>query len=200
MAILRPESRPSVNHLPGTPDNERELLERVLADVMSFEDGIGRDFRDNCVKRFRQYRGFRQFADAWTKTTVNDKDAVLYDAKKHWGAQLHIPLSFRTIETMVPRAVAHRPKLLYLPRAPQWEGNVQSVRLLVDAQQDNIDIDLPFQAVMRSGRIYGLGVGKAFWLTDWGRRRRVDRRMFLPNKFHLKDPEWEKVFDDPYFE
>jgi hypothetical protein len=58
---------------------------------------------------------------------------------------------------MVPRAIAHRPRMLYLPRQEQWEENVDSVRLLIDAQQDNIDIDLPFQAVMRSGMIYGLG-------------------------------------------
>jgi hypothetical protein len=99
-------------------------------------------------------------------------DPACPDAKKHWGAQLHIPLSFRTIETMVPRAIAHRPRMLYLPRHPRWEENVANVRLLIDAQQDQIDIDLPFQAVMRSGMIYGLGVGKTFWRKEYAQRGR----------------------------
>jgi hypothetical protein len=70
----------------------------------------------------------------------------MYDAKRDWGAQLHIPLSFRTIETTVPAAIAQRPRMLYFPRREQWAENVVNVRTLIDAQQDQIDIDLPFQA------------------------------------------------------
>jgi hypothetical protein len=126
-------------------------------------------------KRYRQYRGFQRFRDAWTKAGPNDKDGLLYDEKQHWGAQLHIPLSYRTIEAMVPRAIAHRPRMLYLPRQQRWEANVESVRVLIDAQQEQVDIDLPFQAVMRSGRIYGIGAGKCFWREEYGPRRRAKR-------------------------
>jgi hypothetical protein len=76
-----------------------------------------RHFRENCIKRYKQYRSFSRFRDVWTKAGPNDKDGMLYDEKQHWGAQLHIPLSFRTIEAMVPRAIAHRPRMLYLPRS-----------------------------------------------------------------------------------
>jgi hypothetical protein len=124
----------------------------------------------------------------------------VYDAKRQWGAHLHIPLSYRTIEEMVPAAVAHRPRMLYLPRHEQWEHNVQNVRLLIDAQQENIDIDLPFQAVMRSGRIYGLGVGKTFWRKDYEPAREVRQRMFRPGKFYLGKRKFKCSFDDPDFE
>src|SRR5215210_4937303 len=119
----------------------------VAACVESFERGIGQDFRDRCTRFYRQYRGFKRWADAWVKAGPNDKDEILRDSKKNWGASLHIPLSFRTIETMVPRAIAHKPRLLYLPARERWEDNAKHVRWLIDRQQDQIDIDLAFQAV-----------------------------------------------------
>ncbi len=195
-----PNVRPAVPHIQGAPKHEQETLERVAAAAISFEDGIGRDFKDRCTNFYRQYRGFRKFANAWESSGPNDKDEILASSKKAWGAHLHIPLSFRTIETMVPRAIAHRPKLLYLPRQERWASNVQNVRLLMDAQQDQIDIDLAFQAVMRSGRIYGLGVGKSYWRKEYALRRKAERRMLDPNKFKLGDMHQACVFDDPMFE
>jgi hypothetical protein len=202
-------NRPDVQHLQGAPDGDKETVEYVAACVESFERGIGTDFRERCEKFYRQYRGFKRFRDAWTAAGPNDRDAVLYDAKKHWGAHLHIPLSFRTIETMVPRAIAHRPRMLYLPRDERWQENVETVRHLIDAQQDQIDIDLSFQDVMRAGMIYGLGVGKTYWRTEYAPRRRVKRRTFagvpMPGKgfapkYEVGRAFMEKVFDDPDFE
>jgi hypothetical protein len=149
---------------PGVPDQERELVQKLMEKVFRFEMGVGKDFRERCERFYRQYRGFRAFQDHWTKVGPNDRDAMLYDAKKHWGAHLHIPLSFRTIETIVPKAIAHAPKVLVEPRDEQWRKNVESVRLLIARQQEQIDIDLALQAVMRSGRMYGLGIGKGLAL------------------------------------
>jgi hypothetical protein len=116
---------------------------------------------------------FRKWQDDWTRSGPSDRDGLLYDAKRQWGAHLHIPLSYRTIEEMVPAAIAHRPRMLYLPRHEQWEHNVQNMRLLIDSQQENINIDLPFQAVMRSGRIFGLGIGKTWWRKEYEPAREV---------------------------
>lgn len=195
-----PTTRPNVQHYASATPQEREAVELVAACVESFENGPGGDAREMFNKRYRQYRGFRRFRDAWVQAGPNDRDGVLYDAKKHWGAHLHIPLSFRTIETAVPRAIAHRPRLLVMPRRPSAEENVANVRMLLDAQQDNIDIDLPFQAVMRSGRIYGIGIGKAFWLKEYALDRRVQRRTFKPGEFVVGKRRRRCVFDDPFFE
>jgi hypothetical protein len=195
--------RPSVQHLQAAPDDERASVELVCACVESFENGIGRSFRDNCIKRYKQYRSFSRWRDAWVRSGPNDKDALLYDAKDTWGAQLHIPLSFRTIEAMVPRAIAHRPRMLYLPTDPRWEDGVEAVQMLIDRQQENIDIDLAFQTVMRSGRIYGLGVSKTFWRTEYAPQRRSQRRTIrLPGQNdYIQGPlKYAKVFDDPDFE
>ena len=190
----------AIPHHPATAEVDKESIQLVVASVQAFEQTIGPDFRDRCNRFYKQYRGFRQFRDEWTKTGPNDKDALLYDAKRQWGAHLHIPLSYRTIEHMVPKSIAHRPKLLYMPREERWEQNVEAVRLLIDAQQENIDIDLPFQAVMRSGRIYGLGIGKTFWRKEYGRRRRVKRQMFKPGSYMPGRLERVLTFDDPDFE
>ena len=191
--------RVAVNHYQRAPADDRKIVERVMGDVETFESGIGPEFRDMCEQRYKQYRGFKKFRSAWEAAGPNDRDGVLYDAKKAWGANLHIPLSYRTIETMVPRSIAHRPNLLYLPRQEQWEDNVANVRMLIDAQQENIDIDLPFQAVMRSGRIYGLGVGKPYWRREFTKRRQVKRRLLRPGKYVVGPLKHECVFDDPDF-
>src|SRR4051812_4623427 len=118
----------------GVPEGEWMLLQQIGARLGSFEDGLGRDFKENCGKRYQQDRGFRQFRDAWTKAGPRDRDGVLYDAKKHWGSHLHIPLTYRTIEHMVPAAIAHAPKMLYLPRLERFAPNVRNVQLLMDSQ------------------------------------------------------------------
>lgn len=188
-----------VNHPQDAPEDERALTEQVVECALSFEKGIGADFKTQSEKRYEQYRGFSAFKHAWISGD-EDRDEVLHEAKKDWGANLHIPLSFRTIETMVPRAVAQRPKLLYLPRKPEFEENTENVRILIDAQQENIDIDLAFQAVMRAGRIYGLGVGKAYWMTKTATRRPVIRATFADKYIPSPKLETVKTFDDPYFE
>jgi hypothetical protein len=192
--------RPDVQHLPDATDQEREAVELVAARALAFERGMGVDFKERCEKLYRQYRGFQKFRHAWEAAGANDRDGVLLDAKETWGANLHIPLSFRTIETMVPRAIAQRPRMLYLPRHEQWEENVDSVRLLIDAQQEQIDVELTFQDVMRAGMIYGLGAGKSFWRTEYAPRQRVRRKIFRPNEYKLSRVFMEKVFDDPDFE
>lgn len=193
---------------PYTADTDREALQQVIACGESFENGIGKEFRDTCNRRYTQYRNFDQLRNEWVKAGPNDKDGLLYDAKRGWGSQLHIPLSFRTIETVVPAAIAHRPRMLILPRQMKYADNASSVRVLIDAQQDQIDIDLPFQAVMRSGRIYGLGLGKVHWRTKTAMRRRTEPHpfagklvvgKFVPD-YRVTNAKPEVIFDDPDFE
>src|SRR5215213_3774489 len=109
-------TRPEVQHPVGVPPEEKDAVEKVMGCILGFENSIGRDFHDRCNRFYRQYRMFRKLRDEWTKAGPNDRDDVLDRAKAHWGAHLHIPLSFRTIEEMVPAAIAHKPRLLYFPR------------------------------------------------------------------------------------
>jgi hypothetical protein len=191
-----------------TAPEDKDAVERVVTCGEAFLNGIGREFKDRCERFFRQYRSFSQLQSAWIQAEPPDRDALLYDAKRQWGANLHIPLSFRTIETVVPAAIAQRPRMLYLPRRERWAENVANVRVLIDAQQEQIDIDLPFQAVMRAGRIYGLGVGKVLWRKEYALRQRVKPRLFggvlnslgFEPSYTLGRAASECVFDDPDFE
>lgn len=180
-------------------------MQKVINRIRLWEEGIGKEFRQKCEGLHDQYRGFKRWESAWIKAGSSDRDGYIREARKEWGADLHIPLSYRTIETIVPRAIANAPKLLYLPRDEQWEDNVESVQMLIDAQQEAIDIDLPFQDVMRDGQIYGLGVGK----TSWDHQVRMVRKMksrILPRpasmggSSYLGDPEEVVTFDGPRFE
>jgi hypothetical protein len=194
-----------------TADADKESLLRVVACGEAFERGIGTEFRERCEKWYSQYRSFSNWRAAYLQASPPDRDTGLREAKRTWGAQLHIPLSFRTIETLVPAAIAQRPRMLVIPRKQAWAENVPNVRLLIDYQQDQIDIDLPFQAVMRSGRIYGLGVGKILWREEWANRRQARPHPFAGKlvrdgykaRFepkYIPTRQRVKVFDDPDFE
>jgi hypothetical protein len=197
---------------PYTVEADKPLYDRVVGSGEAFENGIGREFRDNCNRFYSQYRSFSKWRSAWLASGPQDRDTGLGEAKDTWGANLHIPLSFRTIETLVPAAIAQRPRMLILPRKQAWAENVPNVRVLIDTQQDQIDIDLPYQAQMRAGRIYGLGVGKVLWREEWATRRGVQRHPFAGKlsgrgrdmrfdpRYVLGQKQRVKVFDDPDYE
>jgi hypothetical protein len=189
-------------------EEDKPRYDEVLGCGEGFERGIGREFRQNCNTRYAQYRSFSKWRSDWLAAGPQDRDTGLGEAKDTWGANLHIPLSFRTIETLVPAAIAQRPRMLVVPRRQQWAANAPAVRLLIDAQQDQIDIDLPYQAQMRAGRIYGLGVGKVLWREEWATRRRAERHPFAGRltggsfqaRYQPGEKGREKVFDDPDYE
>lgn len=184
--------------LPGIPPQEAELVTRMIKLATVFENGLGKECKEKWDRLWRQYRGFRQFKDAWVKDK-NDRDGMLYDAKKTWGAHLHVPLSFQTIETVVPKAIAHAPRMIVTPRDEQWRKNVEAIRLLLDRQQDQIDIDLEYQAAMRSGRLFGLGGTKTYWRKETAKRRKVEPRIFKMG-FKVGSLMDEVSFDDPMCE
>lgn len=184
----------------GASPEEAEQVGRVVTRAVRFEKGIGHELRERFNDFYSQYRGFKAFKAAWIHANgQNDRDGVIHDAKAHWGANLHIPMSFRTVETIVPRAIANMPKILILPRDEQFRKNAETMRLLVDSQQARISIDLPFQGTMRAGYIYGLGAGKSYWRHEVRRRRRMERAALEPSAFVLGSQE-EVEFDDPMYE
>lgn len=184
---------------------EKDAVEMVGACVHQFEEGIGRDFKERCDHLYRQYRGFKKLKNVWEAAGPNDRDVVLSESKKDWGSNLHIPYAFSTVETMVPRAIAQRPGMLYLPRAQRWEENAENLRELIDWQQHQIDVELTWQDIMRSGFIYGLGVGKSFWRKEFAPRRYVKPRL-LGVRFPWQSPYYVSklqqalIFDDPDLE
>lgn len=188
---------------PGATPQERELVGMVVDGITRWENGMGKDFRKRCEKFYHQYRGFKQFTERWERAGPRDRDGLIYDEAKHWGAHLHIPLSYRAIESVIPRMVENQPRLLVLPRQEQDRNNVEAMRLLIDKQQNQISIDLKLQAVARAGLQYGLGVGKTFWDRRYCTKRTLIERVLRregESSHVLGQPEQSLDFDDPRFE
>lgn len=183
---------------------EREAVEHAADVIQAFEDTYGNQFRTACNRRYRDYRSFKRDQHEWVKAGPNDRDGVLLSQKRQWGANIHVPIAYETVETLAPMALAQQPKMVYLPRSPEAEDNLLFVRLMIDSQQQNIDFDLKLQDTLKNGFIYGIGFGKTYWKTE----HRVEQRMepSLTNhqtgrdEYVLGQPRKYLCFDDPMYE
>ena len=140
------------------------------------------------------YRGFQDFR-RYAKS-ARDLDEVVSDAKKTWGAELFIPFVYSTIETILPRMVAQRPRMIVVPRDSESLGNVRNMKTVVDAQQKQIDYETVLQVIGKDGLIYGLGVGKTRWKYETRLQTKVARSLRDPSLFVEAPPEKSITFDD----
>ena len=119
--------------------------------------------RDRWDRYYGLYRNYRKLVSARRGSSENDRDQVLNDARREWGAELFIPYCYATVETVVPRILSNDPKMLVRPRSPEARASARAVEELINTQQSEIGYDLKLQSVVRSGLKYGLGVQKTFW-------------------------------------
>src|SRR5205823_14468084 len=92
-----------------------------------------------------------------------DRDVLIQDLKRDWGADLHLPMAYATVETIVPRAIANPPRLT---AKANDEGAIEAadkVAKVMNRQQEQINYELILQPTARRGFIYGLGVQKTYW-------------------------------------
>jgi hypothetical protein len=121
-----------------------------------------RQFRLKAEEDYKLYRGFSEFKrDA--KTRSRDADQVISEAQNEWGAELFIPFAYSTVETIVPRMVSTGPRMIVVPRDAQALGNVRHMKLVIDAQQKQINYETILQTIAKDGLLYALGVGKTRW-------------------------------------
>jgi hypothetical protein len=147
------------------------------------------------------YRNYSDWRQNLRTATPRGQDELRWQAKREWGAELFIPWTFSVVETILPRMLAQRPSMLVLPGDPDSEDNAPNMKYLIDRQQAQIDYELILQEVVKNALIYGLGIQKTFWKTDWRKRRRLiaseapqaDRP---PSGFAVATT-LERVFDDP---
>ena len=182
----------------------KALTEHVLAKFQSAEQRH-RSYRDQWSHYYSLYRSYSGLRDAHRSGSPRDRDEILHDGKREWGAELFIPYTFATVETILPRALSNRPRMLVLPRNRASERNVENMKGLIDSQQEQIRYELKLQDTAKSGFIYGLGVQKTLWRTE-KRKIRVNVEGTAPGAElgnGARAPEWtteeqERVlFDDP---
>jgi hypothetical protein len=182
-------------------DDGITLLERVL-DCHREADDNQRIYRGRWEHYFSLFRGFVELRQS-VGPAPNDTDVrnAVGDAQREWGAELFIPRTFATVETIVPGMLSNRPKMLVLPRRKKWEQNAKNQSLLIDAQQEQIHYELTMQETCKTGLIYGLGVQKGGWHTVKKSRRKPRVKPLIPKKGgpdYVLGPVVERTsFDDP---
>jgi hypothetical protein len=151
-------------------------------------------FRRKAEEFYRLYRGFTDFRGR--AKDARDRDEVIYEAQKTWGAELFIPFCYSTVETIVPRMVANRPRMIVVPRNESAYGRVRNMKIVVDAQQKQIDYETILQTIAKDGLIYSLGVGKTRWRFQTRMQTKIAPSMANPEIFVETPPEKTVVFDD----
>lgn len=141
------------------------------------------------------YFGHKRFVDAYSSSSPRDRDSVLGDGRKEFGAELHIPYVFSTIHTIAPRTLSNRPKMLFLPRDKAAEANVDNVKIICDAQQQKANYELKIQTTNQSGLKHGLGVQKTYKRLE---QLETFELYCGSDGTWLRRPVTKKPWDDPY--
>lgn len=154
-----------------------------------------RSFRDHADEFYRLYRGFTDFKKDVARNSYRDANTVVASAREQWGAELFIPFCFSTVETIVPRMVAKGPRMIIVPRDAQAMHSVRAMKLVIDAQQKQINYETVLQIIGKDGLIYGLGVGKTRWKYE--KRTQIKATQAIePNQWIEGQPQEYVCFDD----
>lgn len=180
-------------------DQEQIYVERILADFnVAEKEHVAYEQHWN---RFHGlYHLYRDWAADRNFGLPPDADTRHFtQIAREWGAMLRIPLIFGLIETIVPRLVAADPRMTLLPPKRGREADVESVKVLLERQQSQMDYRLKLQDVGKSGLMYGLGVMKTYWRKEYRMRRELQKAT-LPeegNEWMQTQPASQLVYDDP---
>jgi hypothetical protein len=173
-------------------------LDHILQWFTSSAEPEHKQYEDGWDNQDRLYFGHKRFLQAYSssrRATPKGRDVSLQDARKEFGAELHIPMVFSAMETIMPRALSNRPKMLWEPRDRTAEKNVENVRIVCDAQQEKAQYELKLQTTARSGLKHGLGVQKTYWRLD-------ERNTFVLARDDqtgewVRQPATKQAWDDP---
>lgn len=113
-------------------DAEEQLLKEVNEKFETSEKYL-KPFRERADYLYSLYTTHRRTMRA-ARVSPPDRDTIIRDYKRDWGAELHIPIAFHSVETILPRAVSNRPRMLVLPKDEASEQNVKNMRALLDEQ------------------------------------------------------------------
>lgn len=142
------------------PEELREVLDKVQK-CFDAAEPVHRVYRDRWDRFYKLYRNYKKLVETYGAS--NDRDGVLLDAKREWGADLIVPWSFAVVETVAPRLLSNDPRMIVPPRTPDARESAMAVQELFTADQLEISYDLKLQPTAKRGLWFGLGVQKTFW-------------------------------------
>lgn len=173
---------------------QKELLQEMTRKWQA-ADTTHRPLRDQWDRFDALYHSRRDFLRSHADAPDRDRRGIIDDARKEFGADLLIPYAFSVVETVLPRMLSNRPRMLWTPRNGASERNVENVTLVCDAQQHQADYELKLQTTGRSGLIYGLGVQKVYWRREVKTQKVLKKRIILPGYAEAEKPV--VLWDDP---
>ena len=91
---------------------------------------------------------------------------VLDETNYPWQSNIWVPLSFSTIETVVPRLVSNRPQIDIMPREPNDERYAQIMGKIIDYQWDQMNMNVIMPEAVKEMCIYGTVILKTFWYKE----------------------------------
>lgn len=185
--------------MPEQSEELRDLVAQITTRFNHADQGVHQRFRDRANHFWGLYRGY---SDWKAGLSPRDRDPGLAAAKRDWGAELFIPYAFSTVETILPRMLSNSPKILVRPRGRASEKNVENIRFIIEAQQEQIDYELILQNIARIALITGLGVQKVYWKRDERTQKQVrPRKVRMPGlSDFVVDEVRQLAFDDPMVE
>jgi hypothetical protein len=178
-----------------TPE-DKALLDKQLKWFTESAEPEHKQHEKDWDRQDTLYFGHKRFVQQHaTQATPKGRDGVLRDARKEFGDELHIPYVWATMETVMPRALSNRPKMLWTPRDRVAESNVENVTVVCDAQQERADYELKLQTTFRSAFKHGLGVQKTYWRLDT--RDTMALRQSPETGEWVAAPTQQTAWDDP---
>jgi hypothetical protein len=194
-------------------------LPDLTPELEAVRDRVAKAFSES-EKVHRSYRPrWEHFFGLWSNYNDNVRNGSLSRHPRDWdpgqrqwwkrevGAELFIPMTWSTVETVVPRVIAHRPRMLVTPRplsiqAPEALARMTDAatnhQILLDAQQSELQYELILEDISRDGFLYGLGVGKTSWKREYRTTFRVEPHIYTgqPCLAEHRETKW----DDPFVE
>lgn len=178
-------------------DETERLLALIQKRFNQGYNGVHKKWREKATHFYALYHNYTEWRDSQS-TDRRDRDLGLRDAKREWGAELFIPYSFATVETILARMLSSNPTMLVLPRDRASEENVANIKATIEAQQSQINYNLTLQDIARDALQMGLGVQK----VSWRKEKRASSKL-IPRQLRAPDESEYVVgpatidFDDP---
>ena len=170
----------------SSPDDMTEAQQDRLKEIVGhFEasERLHKQHRDHWNRNYGLYRNYRKFKSARSAATnQNDRDEVMAELVREYGAELFIPYVYSVIETIVPRILSNDPKMLALPLDLKAKDHVRPVQKLFERDQSAINYEIKLQATARRGLMFGLGVQKTYWEKKTRKGRKVSKGILRGNK------------------
>ncbi|MGZ6031734.1 MAG: portal protein [Isosphaeraceae bacterium] len=188
---------------------EQDALVKRVSSCFNEAETQHKRYRSKWEHFYALYSNYTDLRNGLQNPSPRDRDELLYSAKREFGAELFIPMAFSTVETVLPRMIAQNPRMILTPRPlralpPEFldrlDDNAENLRMLIDAQQDQIHYELILQDVAKDGLVYGLGVQKTYWKRSERVKQVLEPHALYGWNVPCLGEHREVEFDDPFAE